>query len=378
MLHALLRDKRHADGADDAVVRRNDDPFAEDLRESGCHGVVVGSASLEEDDVADLAAADDAVQIVERDGICESGREVANFRTFEHEGGNVALHEDGAAFAEACGLLRGERFFGEFAFDGDAQLLGLLFEERSGAGGAGFVHGEIDDDAFIEADELRILAADFEDGVDPFHPQLIGDVHGAGFVRGDLVVNGVGADQLANQFTSRAGGAHAEDFETVTEFSFDLSESALHDFNRTALGAEIDFMQQIAGGVDDNEIRGDGTDVDAQIRGDAAAVHGERNVFHAITEESDLLHAEWFAAREGLFAGVLLELMNTLEGALARFGGFEHRSAERAEPRVELGDEELVFFQFERLLHRNANSLVLRDATNESDGWNHVAAFDNR
>ena len=75
---------------------------------------------------------------------------------------------------KARGLLRGESQFGELALDGDAQLLGLFFEERAGAGGAGFVHGEVDDDAVVEADELRVLAADFEDRVDRLHAELIG------------------------------------------------------------------------------------------------------------------------------------------------------------------------------------------------------------
>ena len=86
VLHALLREQRHADGADHAVVRRHDDALAEDLREGRGHGVVVGGAALEEDDVADLASAHHAVQIVERHGVGQAGAEVADFGAFEHAG----------------------------------------------------------------------------------------------------------------------------------------------------------------------------------------------------------------------------------------------------------------------------------------------------
>jgi hypothetical protein len=45
------------------------------------------------------------------------------------------------------------------------QLLGLLLEEAAGARGAGLVHGEVDDHAVLEADELGVLPADLEDRV---------------------------------------------------------------------------------------------------------------------------------------------------------------------------------------------------------------------
>jgi len=53
----------------------------------------------------------------------------------------------GAAFAQAYRGLRRQRQFRELADDLDTQLLGLLFEEGAGAGGAGLVHGEVDDDS---------------------------------------------------------------------------------------------------------------------------------------------------------------------------------------------------------------------------------------
>ena len=72
------------------------------------------------------------------------------------------------------GQARGQRQPGEFALDADAQLLRLLLQERSGAGGAGFVHGEIHHHAVLDGDELGILPADLEDGVHRLAAQRAG------------------------------------------------------------------------------------------------------------------------------------------------------------------------------------------------------------
>src|ERR1022692_4333738 len=61
------------------------------------------------------------------------------------------FHEDRAALAQAGGPGRRKREAREFALDGDAQLFGLLLQERSGAGRAGFVHGEVHHHAVNEA-----------------------------------------------------------------------------------------------------------------------------------------------------------------------------------------------------------------------------------
>src|SRR5574342_201600 len=97
----LPRDQGHADGAHDAVVRGNGDLLAEDAGEGGGDGVVVRRAALEIDDIADFPAANDAVQVVEGDRIRQTGDEVGHRLALVKPGGDVALHEDGAALAEA-------------------------------------------------------------------------------------------------------------------------------------------------------------------------------------------------------------------------------------------------------------------------------------
>src|SRR3954470_360010 len=119
---AITREQRHTDSTDHAVVRRHDDGLVEYLRERSGDSVVVGGATLEEDDVADLAPAHNTVQIVERDGVGESGGKVADFSALQKLSGDVALHEDGAAFAKPSRAFGGKRQIRKFTFDGDAKF----------------------------------------------------------------------------------------------------------------------------------------------------------------------------------------------------------------------------------------------------------------
>ena len=66
--------------------------------------------------------------------------------------------------------------------DGDAHARGLLLDEGARAGGADLVHLEVGDHAALRGDILRVLPADFKDGVGLGHP----DACGPG-LRGDLV-----------------------------------------------------------------------------------------------------------------------------------------------------------------------------------------------
>ena len=68
--------------------------------------------------------------------------------------------------------------------DGDAHARGLLLDEGARAGGADLVHLEVGDLAALRGDILRVLPADFKDGVGLGHP----DACGPG-LRGDLVAD---------------------------------------------------------------------------------------------------------------------------------------------------------------------------------------------
>lgn len=58
--------------------------------------------------------------------------------------------------------------------DGDAQARSLLLDEGVRAGGADLVHLEVGDLAALQGDILRVLPADFKDGVGPGPPEARG------------------------------------------------------------------------------------------------------------------------------------------------------------------------------------------------------------
>lgn len=53
-------------------------------------------------------------------------------------------------------------------------MRGLLLDEGARAGGADLVHLEVGDLAALQGDILRVLPADFKDGVGPGHPEARG------------------------------------------------------------------------------------------------------------------------------------------------------------------------------------------------------------
>jgi len=91
------------------------------------------------------------------------------------------------------------------------------------------------------------------------------DERGAGFVRGDLVVDRVRAHQFARQFAAGTGGAHAEHAHPVAPFFLPHGELPLNDLHRPALGARIDFIQNPPLFVQQYQVGAHRTDVDAQI-----------------------------------------------------------------------------------------------------------------
>ena len=272
--HLLAGQQGHADGADHAVVRRHDDVPVQDLAEGGGHRVVVGGAALEVDGVADVAAAHQAVEVVVGDGVGQPGHQVLLVRAALQVRVDVALHEDGAALAQAHGRLGRQGQLGELADDLDAQLLRLLLQEGAGAGGAGLVHGEVDHHAVLQADELAVLPADLEDGVGHAVDELAADEGGARLVGGDLVVDGVGADELADELAARAGGGDAQDVQAGAHLVPDVGQALVDHLDRAAVGLDVDLLDHLAGLVQHHQVGGDRADVDAQVGADLAVARG--------------------------------------------------------------------------------------------------------
>src|SRR4051794_17724046 len=204
-------------------------------------------------------------------------------------------------------------------------------------------------------------------------------MHRAGLVRGDLVVDGVSADEFADQFAPATSRSNATNVEHRAEFLLNLAQTGGHDLDRAAVGAQVDFVEQIAVTICDHQVSGDRTDVDAEISLDPRAVARDGGFHPTIAQEDDLLHRELVAAGELLFGGsVLLELMNALKAALARFFTFEECSTNGADPRIKFRDDELLVSELEGVADGIAYPGVHRHSANEGDRSRHGAALDDR
>ena len=184
-------------------MRRNNDGLFQDDRECGGNGIVIGGAALEIDYVAELPSTHHSVQIVQGHRVGQARAQIGNGRTLQQQAAYIPRHEDGAAFAQANRAFATIRPAARIPLDRNSQLLGLLFQKRTRARGASFIHGEVHDDTIADANELGILPADLEDRVHQRHPQLMAHMHRAGFVRSDLVIYGVGSGEFADQFPPR-------------------------------------------------------------------------------------------------------------------------------------------------------------------------------
>ena len=75
---------------------------------------------------------------------------------------------------------------------------------------------------------------------------LAADEGGARLVGGDLVVDGVGADELADEFPAGAGGGDAQDLEPVAHLVVDLGQAAVDHLDRPAFGLDVDLLDHLA------------------------------------------------------------------------------------------------------------------------------------
>ena len=233
-----------------------------------------------------------------------------------------------------------QRQLGELVDDVDAQLLGLLLEEGAGAGGAGLVHGEVDDDAVLQADELGVLAADLEDRVD-LAADLAADEVCAGLVGGDLVGDDVGTDELADELAAGAGGADAQQVDALADLVVDVDQARGHDFHGPRVGLDVDLLDDRAGRVDDDEVGGHGADVDAHVGVDGAAVRGEVVGLRHVAQQHDVVHRQRLA--HGEVGGRQTAGVQLRRREVARLAGvgLEQGGADGAHREVVLGHEEI-------------------------------------
>jgi hypothetical protein len=114
-------------------------------------------------------------------------------------------------------------------------------------------------------------------------------MEGSGFVGGDLIVDDVRAGEFGDQLASAAGRADAAHFETVAPDALDFGEALLHGLDGAAGGAQVDIVDDGAQVVDDDDVGGDGADIEAEVDGDLLIV-GRRHVdSDAIAQLHDVL-----------------------------------------------------------------------------------------
>ncbi len=143
----------------------------------------------------------------------------------------------------------------------------------------------------------------------------------------------------------------------------DLRQALLHHFDGPALGAQIDFVQEVSSGIDSDQVGAHRADVDPEVGVDDLARVELAGVIHAIAQQHHVLHGERIGAGEAaLGCRMLLQLMDALERALARLLCLKHGGAHGAQPGVQLGHQELGFLQLENLAQRVAHALVQRDS----------------
>ena len=156
-----------------------------------------------------------------------------------------------------------------------AELERLLLHERARAGRAHVVHVRVADVAVHQVHVLGVLPADLEDRVD----RRI-DLRRARHVRGDLVDDRVGADDVAHDLPAAPGRAHARDVERgapVAGERPDRPEEALGRVDRIAGRLPVDVGDDIAGLVYQDRLGAGRADVDADVGANRLALGPARD-----------------------------------------------------------------------------------------------------
>ncbi|MCY2923852.1 MAG: hypothetical protein NT031_00155 [Planctomycetota bacterium] len=268
-------------------------------------------------------------------------------------GVDVAFHEHRATFAQADGGLARQRHPGELALDGDVQFVRPFLEEAARAGGAGLVHREVHHDAVLERDVLGVLPADLEDRVgQPSVQHRPGDEGRAGLVGGDFVVDGIGPDELADQFAPRARRAHPADDHAVAQLIPDRPQGLGNDLDGPALSHRVDLVDHPPLLVDQHDVRRDAADVHAQIRLDGRAVVAEAVGLGVVAKEHDVVHGKRGRRGERTGGGVAGGPKGLQARQARALGADGDGRSDRRHVREVLRDEQLRFVQGEDLPQR--------------------------
>ncbi len=169
----LRRNQRRADRAHHTVVARHDQVIVAEFQQSperGHQSVVACHTALKRDGNGQFPSPHQVRQIRAHQRFVQSGHDVRQRTSFLLVVRHVGLSEDGAAAGDAD-RRRGLESQSCKLVQRKPEPRGLLVKKCARTRRAHFVHGEVCDSAFLAAiggaedDELRILAADFDDAV---------------------------------------------------------------------------------------------------------------------------------------------------------------------------------------------------------------------
>ena len=194
-------EKRGTEAPHEMPVGVHDHLLAERIFERAHHAHILRYTTLEHHRSLDLLPFANIVKVVRCHGTAQPGNNIslliANLQLMHQ----VALSEDRAPRRDVRGLIGGKRYLAELLHL-DAQTVRLARKERTGAGGAQRIHGIVHGNTVLDADDLRVLAADLENRT---HIRMQeGGTHRMGR---DLVLDHLRLEHRANEAARRTGGA---------------------------------------------------------------------------------------------------------------------------------------------------------------------------
>ena len=264
--HVFRSQHGHTDGSHEAGMRRAGDGAPDELLKGAQHGIVSERTALHHNALPQLVEvrhADDLGEHVLDDGAAKTGHDVTRSLAAALLAHHGAVHKDGAATAQARGLRRGECARRDI-LDLDSEVLCKSLQKRAATGRACLVHHDVGEDTAVEPDGLHVLAADVE------HERDVG-LAGRGRAgmgdRLDRVV--VGMEGAGKELLAVARGAHSIDRKRdacLLPALFELHKTALGRIERGALVVGIETIDKFARVVDDRELGGRATRVDAERR----------------------------------------------------------------------------------------------------------------
>src|SRR5690554_4315658 len=143
---------------------------------------------------------------------------------------------------------------------GDVQPFRLLIQEGTGAGRANRVHGKIHDRTFTDNYNLRVLTPDLEHRLDPGM-----NLQSRNAMGGDLILNQIGADYLANEFPPGTSHPRPQDL-MVFKILPELVQAFLYRSYGFSLCPQVYFLHYGTFFVNNHQISADRPHVDTKIK----------------------------------------------------------------------------------------------------------------